>query len=104
MGGIGEYATGRYAGRGPKNYRRSDARIMDDVCERLTRHPDIDASDVEVDVKDCIVTLRGHVDSRRTRRLAEEIIDDIPGVTDVKNEITVQQPKAGITEEIPTSP
>ena len=80
-------SAGSYAGRGPRGYQRSDDRIRDEVCEALTRHPDIDASDVEIDVRGGEVTLRGMVDSRRTRRLAEDVIEDLPGVRDVHNEL-----------------
>jgi hypothetical protein len=43
--------TGRHAGRGPKAYRRSDERITEDVCDRLTQHPHIDATDIAVTVQ-----------------------------------------------------
>lgn len=42
---------GPHAGRGPKGYQRSDERIREDVCDRLTEHPAIDASEIEVEVK-----------------------------------------------------
>src|SRR6185436_14031856 len=35
--------TKQHAGKGPKGYKRSDERIHDEVCERLTHHPLIDA-------------------------------------------------------------
>jgi hypothetical protein len=91
MGGLASHSAGRFAGRGPKNYRRSDDRIAEDVNDRLTRHPDVDASEVECHVKDGVVTLSGTVDSRRTRRLAEEIIEDISGVRDVENHLKVSE-------------
>src|SRR5256885_12501149 len=46
----------RSVGRGPKGYRRSDERIREEVMERLTFSPDIDASDVEVEVQDGVVS------------------------------------------------
>lgn len=80
-----------FAGRGPRNYRRSDDRVREDVNERLTNDPRIDATDIEVEVAGGEVTLRGHVDDRRTRRLAEECIEDVPGVRDVKNELKAER-------------
>ncbi|MBC8088670.1 MAG: hypothetical protein H7Z40_15510, partial [Phycisphaerae bacterium] len=41
---------GQHAGRGPKGYRRDDARITEDVNEALTHDHDIDASEIEVKV------------------------------------------------------
>ena len=46
--------------RMPKGYQRTDARIRDDLCERLA-HADDDVSDVTVDVGSGIVTLAGAV-------------------------------------------
>ncbi|HEU4629052.1 MAG TPA: BON domain-containing protein [Gemmatimonadaceae bacterium] len=76
-----------YAGRGPKNYRRSDERIHEEVCEALTRHPGLDASDLEVRVADGEVTLSGTVTDRRAKRLAEDLAEDCAGVRDVRNEL-----------------
>jgi osmotically-inducible protein OsmY len=82
---------GQHTGRGPKGYQRSDERIKDDVCERLTEHGDIDASDIEVSVANGEVTLQGMVDSRWTKRQAADILDDISGVRDVHNQLKVRQ-------------
>ncbi|MDX1992707.1 MAG: BON domain-containing protein [bacterium] len=81
---------GQFAGRGPKGYRRSDDRIMEDVCEILTMHDDIDASEIEVQVQQGVVTLSGTVDSRRTKRMAEDVIESISGVVDIHNQLRVQ--------------
>ncbi len=82
---------GQFAGRGPRGYQRSDQRLLEDVSDRLTDHPDIDASDIEVTVTGGIVTLAGTVDDRRQKRLAEDAVDDIPGVRDVQNQLQVKQ-------------
>jgi len=85
------YLQGPYAGRGPKNYRRRDEFIYEDVCEALTRHPDIDASEMEVSVKEGVVTLQGTVNDRHTKRLAEDIVDSVPGVKDIENQLRVRR-------------
>lgn len=81
---------GRFMGRGPKGYQRSDERIKEEVCDALTRDPSVDASEIEVDVKDRVVTLKGSVDERNMKRLAEDCAERVQGVGDVKNEIRVQ--------------
>ncbi len=78
-----------YAGRGPKNYQRSDERIREDVCMRLADHPEIDASEIEVTVDNGEVTLSGSVDQRSTKRLAEDVADSVSGVRDVHNQLRV---------------
>lgn len=80
-------------GRGPKNYRRSDDAIRDDVCERLTMDHDVDASEVEVNVYESVVTLSGTVSDRHSKRLAEDIADSVRGVKDVNNELRVSRPE-----------
>jgi hypothetical protein len=87
----GENATrGRFTGRGPKGYTRSDERIREDVSDRLEQHGEIDATEIEVRVSNGEVTLEGTVEDRRTKRLAEDIIETCPGVKQVHNRIRVQ--------------
>lgn len=81
--------AGSFAGRGPRDYRRSDASIRDDVCEALTRHPDIDATDVLVMVTDGEVILSGSVHEREDRALAEEVAEETRGVLSVMNDLKV---------------
>jgi hypothetical protein len=82
--------TGPFSGMGPKNYRRSDASILEEACERLTRHGRVDARDIELDVKDGNVTLRGSVPQRPMKRLAEDAVEAISGVQEVFNELRLR--------------
>lgn len=78
-------------GKGPKGYRRSDERIKEEVSDKLMQHDEIDASEITVMVKDCEVTLQGTVEDRHQKRLAEEIIEELPGVEDVNNQLRVKK-------------
>jgi hypothetical protein len=78
-------------GRGPKNYRRSDERIREDLCERLTDDSIIDASEVEVRVEEREITLAGFVHDRPSRRRAEDIAEGISGVTNVRNDLRIRE-------------
>ncbi|HEV8612647.1 MAG TPA: BON domain-containing protein [Gemmatimonadales bacterium] len=86
-GGIA--ARGRYSGKGPKGYQRSDERIEEEVNEVLTRAGELDASEIEVKVQNCVVTLTGRVESRRAKRDAEDLAEDVLGVKDVENRLRV---------------
>ncbi len=86
---INEY--GPYTGKGPSGYERSDDRISEDVCDILWLNGDIDASDVDVDVKNGVVTFKGTVENRRMKRLAEDLAYSVPGVDDVQNQLRIQQ-------------
>lgn len=96
-GGWSESSQQRgFYGKGPKGYKRSDDRIREDVHEVLTWNNEIDASDIEVEVKEGEVSLSGTVLDRRMKRLAEELIEDISGVRDVSNQLKIK--KEAVTE------
>ena len=78
-----------FRGRGPKNYRRADHRIAEEIHHRLTDDHDVDASNIDVTVDNGDVTLQGTVDSRRTKRIAEEIVYECRGVHDVHNRLKI---------------
>jgi hypothetical protein len=82
-----------YRGRGPKSYVRSDERIREDVNDRLTDDPHLDASEIEVTVENREVTLSGHVNSRFEKRHAEDLAESVSGVSHVQNNLRVQQPE-----------
>jgi osmotically-inducible protein OsmY len=88
---MDEMRSGGYAGRGPRGYKRSDERIREDVNDRLTEDYYLDASDIEVGVNDCVVTLTGRVDSRHDKRRAEYLAESVSGVTNVTNQLRVGQ-------------
>src|SRR5204863_8243499 len=80
---------GRYRGRGPSDYTRSDERIKEDINDRLTDHPYLDASNITVESNQGDVTLSGTVESRHEKRLAEDVAEDVSGVKNVENRIRV---------------
>lgn len=80
---------GGQRGVGPKGYQRSDERIREDICERLTEHDAIDASNIEVNVADGVVQLSGEVPQRYMKHLAEDAVADAIGVRDVNNSLRV---------------
>ncbi|MFA5581646.1 MAG: BON domain-containing protein [Paracoccaceae bacterium] len=84
-----------HRGKGPQGYKRSDARIVEDVSDRLSDHPLVDATGIEVAVKDGEVTLSGTVDSKHAKRRAEDCADDVSGVTHVQNNLRVQMGDPG---------
>lgn len=88
-GGTAAPKRGPHAGRGPKGFRRSDERLHEDVCQRLSDHGEIDASDIEIEARDGEITLSGKVESRHTKRLAEDTVWDVPGVRDVHNRLRI---------------
>jgi hypothetical protein len=90
QGGRGfEQSPENFAGRGPKGYRRSDERVLEDVSQALEEDPRIDASEIEVVCHSGEIVLKGSVPDRRMKRLAEDCAENLPGVKDVRNELRV---------------
>ncbi len=81
--------TPDHRGRGPKGYQRSDERILEEVCERLSDDPAIDASDIEVHCEQGIVTLEGTIESRTKKHHVESLVADVRGVKDIVNDLTI---------------
>ena len=84
------YTRTSYTGRGPRGYQRTDERIREDVCDRLTDDPRIDASDIEVHIKGGELTLGGSVRTREEKRMAEELVERTTGVREVNNHLRVR--------------
>ncbi len=80
---------GPFLGVGPRGYTRSDDRILEQVCSRLTENGRLDASQIDVSVDHGQVTLDGNVDSRSSKRLAEDIAESVWGVNDVHNQLRI---------------
>jgi hypothetical protein len=78
---------GPHSGRGPKGYQRSPDRIREEVCERLMQHGGIDAREIDVEVEGTEVVLKGTVEDRTMKRLAEDAVESVPGVTEVYNNL-----------------
>jgi hypothetical protein len=74
--------------RKPHGYRRPDDRILDDLWERILRSP-VDAENVEIQVKDGVVTLSGKVRSRADKRFLEDLAEALFGVDEVHNQLAV---------------
>src|SRR5688572_169771 len=84
-----------YAGRGPKDYQRSDDRVREEICDRMTDDPMLDASEITVRVSNGEVMLSGTVSSREQKRRAEDVAERISGVKDVTNQLRVSREADG---------
>jgi osmotically-inducible protein OsmY len=92
--GRSEFRDQRW-GKGPKGYQRSDPRIQEEVCDRLT-YSNVDAEDIEVSVESGEVTLSGSVRNRWDKRRAEDLVEEVSGVREVHNTIRVARQDRGI--------
>lgn len=98
---------GLHRGKGPRGYTRSDERIKETVCEALTDDSHIDASGIDVEVKNGEVTLSGMVPDRQTKRAAEDLVESLSGVRDVTNQLKVsddERQKLGRSQQAGNQP
>ena len=85
---------GEHYGKGPKNWRRTDENIREEVCEALARDRRVDASDIDISVEDGLVLLTGWVNGREEKRQAEDCLEDVLGIHDIRNELHLRDRKA----------
>ncbi|HEY1978538.1 MAG TPA: BON domain-containing protein [Xanthobacteraceae bacterium] len=71
---------------------KSDSDIERDVKDELTWHPDLDAIDIAVSVKNGVVTLVGFVKSSIDKYEAEWAAKHVAGVVAVANDLEVRMP------------
>jgi osmotically-inducible protein OsmY len=76
-----------HRGRGPKGYVRSDERLREIICERLTDDPNIDAREVSIEVTNQVVKVSGSIDNRRSKHEIEELIEGVGGVQGIDNQL-----------------
>ena len=85
-----------HRGKGPRGYQRSDDRIREDVSDRLSDDPRVDASEIDVTVQSSEVTLAGEVTSKAAKRYAEDCADAVSGVSHVQNNLRVKRPGSAL--------
>ena len=92
--------SGNHRGKGPKGYERSQERIKEEICDRLTDDDSIDASEIEVNLNQGEVTLSGSVSDKQTKRRVEDMIESMSGVKSVQNNLRISsgQEKTGSGE------
>lgn len=77
---------------GDQPAEHSDGWITLKVKTALAFHRNVSATGTEVATQNGVVTLRGEADSEAQKQLTAEYVNDIDGVTQVRNEMTVQKP------------
>ena len=79
-----------YSGYGPRNWKISDEKLQEKICEILLHSFEVDASEIEVKVEDRVVTLSGNISSKGMRNVAIDLVESIPGIEDVFSNLKIQ--------------
>jgi osmotically-inducible protein OsmY len=86
---AGARAAKTFKGVGPKGYQRTDARIYEQVCDRMLLDPWLDASGVTVSVSNGRVSLSGAVPTERMQEAAIAAAEMVaPGVVHTALKVT----------------
>lgn len=64
-------------------------RLLAAISDALTDHPELDASGLEVEINDGLVTLSGSVPSDGMKTLAEALVQAVSGVRRVENALEI---------------
>ncbi|MCX6612940.1 MAG: BON domain-containing protein [Acidobacteria bacterium] len=70
--------------------KNSDEQIYDQVRMRLANDPDIKGGNLNVDVKNGVVTVKGRVDKERAQQKIEKVAKKVKGVSSVVNQVKVE--------------
>jgi hypothetical protein len=76
---------------GRENDRRADDRLREAVSDRLTGDPHIDASGLDIAVRDAEVSLSGTISSRVLKRKAQDVAATVPGIKCVRNNLRLHR-------------
>ncbi len=95
-----ERSMGGHRGKGPKEYKRSQERIQEDVNDRLSDDDYVDASDIQVQVLNNEVILTGSVKTREQKRRAEDLVESVSGVHNVENRIKVSRDENNTVNDV----
>lgn len=87
---------GPHRGKGPKNYSRSIETIKEDASDRLADDSLVDASNIDLQVKDGELILCGTVETRFEKRRAENLVENVSGVKNVQNNLRIKRTKATV--------
>ncbi|MCL4766699.1 MAG: BON domain-containing protein [Hyphomicrobiaceae bacterium] len=78
---------------------RSNDLIAEDILAGLEAAPEIDATEVDIDVDRGVVALNGTVDTYAVKELAGAIAQRVAGVGDVHNRLRIRK-DAGVLPDV----
>lgn len=93
--GLGDSGTNwnrniNHYGKGPVGWKIADEKLRERVCEVLLQSHEVDPSEIDVKVNEGCVYLQGNISSKGMKRVAEDLVDSIPGVEDVFTQLKIK--------------
>ena len=80
-----------------------DGAIATEIERRLAADKQVNAQNVDIDVRGGVVVLKGRVPDEDTKSRADHVADGVPGVKEVQNKLLVGNPDTpgSIPDEMP---
>ncbi len=78
---------------------KNDADLKKAVLVRLQLHPALDSGNLDISVKDRVVTLEGLLHSGKERAAVERAVKLVPGVKGLVDRIRVDSPEAALPSD-----
>jgi hyperosmotically inducible protein len=78
---------------------RADVNIKTEIGRHMSADEDVRRVNIDIDVKDGVVTLSGVVHNETERMEAERVAREVKGVREVKNDLIVEQLRQGDPEK-----
>jgi hypothetical protein len=75
----------------PRGERPADERMKENIQELFAKQNQIDAGDIQVDVRDGLVTLLGIVKNQQEKWTAERIARNAFGILEVNNQLSLRE-------------
>jgi hypothetical protein len=67
----------------------NDTALATQIEHKLSADREVNAQAIKIDVRDGVATLTGRVNAPDVKRRAEQVTAAVPGITDVRNQISV---------------
>lgn len=90
MNQLAHISEKNHRGHGPRDWRKSDERLREEVCEALAADAWLDARDLNVGVDEGEVVLSGVAPCFEARERAEDIAGGVVGVRAVHNFVGIK--------------
>lgn len=90
MSELAVFSAENHRGHGPRDWRKSDERLREEVCEALAADAWLDARDLNVGVDEGEVVLSGVAPCFEARERAEDIASRVVGVRAVHNFVGIK--------------
>lgn len=83
----------------PDTEKYSDAEITSHIIDKFKKNFGNSHTDIKIIVKEGYVWLEGSLKWKYQKELAQECIQEVPGIKEIENDITIPEPQESVVKE-----